>query len=190
MNVLRMIRVLLLLTLALNAASKISAQETCDQEGCADAQQVGKDVQEALVSANATALNGLSLKKVVLTLETAANDSVGVDINFFIFTLKHKTKKTDTVQQQFDWEDIRKQSGAAAKGQNLKQTLAKAIYSASVTASQVQVLPLKESTITIKFVVDKDNGGSLSYKILGISLGPNVDFDKVSTNSLVVTFGK
>ena len=53
-----------------------------------------------------------------------------------------------------------------------------------------KVLPLSEAVITIKFVVDKDNAGSLSYKILGVNLGPSVDLDKVSTNTLEVTFAK
>ena len=43
------------------------AQDTCDQE-CVQATTVGKDVQSALQQANLTGLNGLVLKKAVLTL--------------------------------------------------------------------------------------------------------------------------
>ena len=68
--------------------------------------------------------------------------------------------------------------------------LAKAIATSSAVANSVKALPLSEATITIKFVVDKDTGGSVSYKILGINLGPSVDFDKVSTNTLAVTLSK
>jgi hypothetical protein len=76
------------------------------------------------------------------------------------------------------------------KPAELRETLAKAIATAAQVAGSVTALPLTDATITIKFVVDKDSSGSISYKILGLNLGPSIDFDKVSTNTLVVTFEK
>ncbi len=165
------------------------AQDTCDQE-CVQATTVGKDVQSALQQANLTGLNGLVLKKAVLTLETGSTLTGGISINFIIFTIKHQTKKGDTITQQITWTNVPKPAGAQAPTSSLKDVLAKAIATSSAVANGVKALPLSEATITIKFVVDKDNGGSVSYKILGINLGPTVDFDKVSTNTLAVTRSK
>jgi len=167
----------------------LKAQDTCDQE-CVQATTVGKDVENALQQANLTGLNGLILRKAVLTLETGTTLTGGININFLIFTIKHQTKKGDTVDQQITWTNLPKPAGAEAPTASLKDVLAKAIATAAGVANSVKTLPLSEATFTIKFVVDKDNGGSVSYKILGISLGPNIDFDKVSTNTLAVTLSK
>jgi hypothetical protein len=157
---------------------------------CAQASQVGIDVKNALVNANATGLSGLSLQKAVLTLETASTNTGGLNFNFLVFTIKHQVKKSGTVTQQITWGSVPKPEGAASKIEDLRDALARAIGLSAKIASSVSTLPLAEATITIKFVVDKDTGGSISYKIAGIDLGPNIDFDKVSTNTLTVTFSK
>jgi len=165
---------------------------SCDPSsdaGCASAAQVGKDVQQALLNANATGLSALQLRKAVLTLETSGTTTNGININFLIFTLKHQTKKGDTITQQITWGALPKPAGVGAP-EKLKEVLARAIATAAQVAGGVTTLPLTEATITIKFVVDKDNSGSVSYKIMGINLGPSIDFDKVSTNTLAVTFSK
>jgi hypothetical protein len=59
---------------------------------------------------------------------------------------------------------------------------------AAQTASQVTVLQLSEATISLEFVVDKDTSGKLSFKVLGATVGGNIDLDKTSKNSLKVTF--
>ena len=82
--------------MTLSVSSVLRAQENCDvttSEECADASKVGVDVEKALRNANVTGLSGLTLKKAVLTLETGSTISGGTDINFFIFTIKHQTKK-------------------------------------------------------------------------------------------------
>jgi hypothetical protein len=164
------------------------AQDSCDQE-CAQASVVGHDVQTALQQANLTGLNGLVLKKAVLTLETGSTLTDGVSVNFLIFTVKHQTKKGDTITQAITWQNVPKPAGESASVESLKNVLAKAVATAAALANNVKALPLSEATITIKFVVDKDSSGSLSYKIFGINLGPSVDLDKVSTNTLAVTLG-
>jgi len=165
------------------------AQDTCDQE-CVQAATVGKDVQSALQQANLTGLHGLVLKKAVLTLETGSTITGGFNINLLVFTIKHQVKKGDTITQTITWTNVSKPAGAEAPMESLKDVLARAVATSSALANSVTTLPLSEATITIKFVVDKDTGGSVSYKILGINLGPSVDWDKVSTNTLAVTLSK
>jgi hypothetical protein len=169
-----------------------NAQESCDtdtSQECVAAAKVGTDVQTALRDANATGLSGLSLKKAVLTLETGGTVTNGFNINFLIFTIKHQTKKGNTVTQVITWGTLPKPAGGG-KAAQLQQILAQAIATSAKIASSVTTLPLSEATITIKFVVDKDNGGSVSYKVLGVNLGPSIDLDKTSTNTLAVTFSK
>ena len=129
------------------------------------------------------------LSKAVLTLETGGTNTTGISINLFIFTIKHQTKKSGTLTQEINWGTLQKPAGAGPAEQ-LKDVLAKAISTAAAVAAQVTQLPLSQAVITIQFAVVKDNGGSLSYKIAGINLGPNVDFDKTSKNTLAVTFTK
>lgn len=181
----------MILTLVTSRAVK--AQDNCDvatSQECADASKVGIDVQNALRDANVTGLSGLTLKKAVLTLETGSTVTGGISINFLIFTIKHQTKKGNTIAQEITWGSLPKPAGTPGKLDNLKEVLSRAIATSAKIASSVTTLPLSQATITIKFVVDKDNGGSLSYKVLGVNLGPNVDLDKTSTNTLVVTFSK
>jgi hypothetical protein len=170
----------------------IQAQDTCDPASveCADAGKVGIAVQEALRAANTSGLSGLSLKKAVLTLETVGTVTDGININFLIFTIKHQSKKVNTITQEITWGSLPKPNAVAGGLASLKDVLPRAIATAAQIASKVTAPALSQATITIKFVVDKDTGGSLSYKILGLSLGPNVDLDKTSTNTLAVTFAK
>jgi hypothetical protein len=170
----------------------IRAQETCDPASveCADASQVGIAVQDALRAANTSGLSGLSLKKAVLTLETVGTVTGGISINFLIFTIKHQSKKANTITQEITWGSLPKPNAVGGGLASLKDVLPRAIATAAQIASKVTAPALSQAIITIKFVVDKDNGGSLSYKILGLSLGPNVDLDKTSTNTLAVTFVK
>lgn len=170
----------------------IQAQDTCDPASveCADASQVGVAVQNALRAANTSGLSGLSLKKAVLTLETVGTVTGGININFLIFTIKHQSKKVNTITQEITWGSISKPNAVGGGLASLTDVLSRAIATAAQVASKVTAPALSQATITIKFVVDKDNGGSLSYKILGLSLGPNVDLDKTSTNTLAVTFSK
>jgi hypothetical protein len=193
MNISDLRKLYLLMTLItwcpVAARSQDSACDPRSDAGCASASQVGKDVQQALVNANATGLSNLQLRKAVLTLETSGTTTDGVSINFLIFTVKHQAKKGDTMTQQITWGALPKPAGVGAP-EKLKEVLARAVATAAQIAGGVTSLPLTEATITIKFVVDKDNGGSISYKIIGLNLGPNIDFDKVSTNTLAVTFSK
>jgi hypothetical protein len=170
----------------------IQAQESCAPASveCADASKVGIAVQDALRAANTSGLSGLSLKKAVLTLETVGTITDGININFLIFTIKHQSKKVNTITQEITWGSIPKPNAVGGGLPSLKDVLPRAIATAAQIASEVTAPALSEATITIKFVVDKDNGGSLSYKILGLTLGPNVDLDKTSTNTLAVTFAK
>lgn len=186
----RLLLATLLFVLAHMAALPICAQVSCgatDVE-CAQAAAVGLDVKNALVAANGTGLSGLVLQKAVLTLETASTGTAGLNINFLVFTFKHQTKKNGTVTQVITWGSVGKAEGTAGSEEDLQNILAKAIALSAKIAAGVKTLPLSEATITIKFVVDKDTSGSLSYKIFGVNLDPSVDVDKVSTNTLVVTF--
>jgi hypothetical protein len=185
--------ILSLVLLSVGTSKSVKAQEICDvssSQECAGASKVGADVQAALRAANLTGLSGLTLKKAVLTLETGSSITGGININFLIFTIKHQTKKTGTISQEITWGSLPKANAPPATLASITEVLARAIAtSASLTAS-TSTLPLTEATITIKFVVDKDSGGSLSYKIMGVNLGPSVDLDKTSTNTLAVTFSK
>jgi hypothetical protein len=191
---LRALVIVIAMILTLGASGTIRAQDNnCDTASspeCADASRVGIDVQNALRDANTTGLSGLTLKKAVLTLETGSTVTSGISINFLIFTIKHQTKKGNTITQEITWGSLPKPAGPPGKLDNLKEVLARAVATSAKVASSVTALPLSQATITIKFVVDKDNGGSLSYKVLGVNLGPNVDLDKTSTNTLAVTFSK
>jgi len=187
------IRFVLLTMLFLGAGTIAKPQDSCDVQTsaeCAEAAKVGVDVQKALRAANTSGLSGLSLKKAVLTLETGGTLTDGININFFIFTIKHQTKKGNTITQEITWGSLPKLNAPGGGLDSLSDVLSRAIGTSAKIASSVTSPPLSEATITIKFVVDKDNGGSLSYKILGINLGPNVDLDKTSTNALAVTFTK
>jgi hypothetical protein len=177
----------------LGAAHLASAQSTCDAatQECAEASQVGQDVQTALQNANGAGLNNLVLKKAVLTLETGSTLTGGVNITFLIFTIKHQTKKGNTITQEITWGALPKAAGGGATNfASLTGVLSRAIATAAKVASNVTQLPLTEATIKIQFVVDKDTGGSLSYQVAGVNLGPSVDFDKTSKNTLEVTFSK
>jgi hypothetical protein len=155
------------------------------------AEKVGKDVETALMSANSTGLNGLALSKAVLTLEIAGSTEGGVKANFFIFTIDHTTKKGSTITQTLTFGALqRPASGGNIDTASLKDSLAGAIASASSVAAQIKTLPFAEGSVKLQFVVDNKNGGSISYKILGIDLGPSVSLDKASTNTLEVTFAK
>ncbi len=176
-----------------NAQANASAADNCDinSDQCAAAVQVGLDVQRALQNANGTGLSHLVLKKAVLTLETGSTLKDGINITFLIFTIKHQTKKGNTISQAITWGSLpRPAGGGATSFETLTDVLSRAVATAAKVASNVTQLPLTEATIKIQFVVDKDNGGSLSYKVLGVNLGPSVDLDKTSTNTLEVTFSK
>ena len=172
-----------------SALAQGTAQGGCGLE-CVEASKVGLDVQNALGQANLTGLSGLVLKKAVLTLETGSTVTGGVTINFIIFTIKHQTKKGSTITQEMTWGNLSQPQGPPATLESLKGVLASAIARSAALTESVTAMPLSEASITLKFVVDKDNGGSLSYKVAGINLGPSVDLDKVSTNTLTVTFAK
>ena len=169
------------------------AETRCDPENasnqCVSASQVGTDVQKALESANASGLSGLTLNKAVLTLETAATTKSGIDINLLIFTLKHTAKKGNTLTETITWGSLEKPA-AGGPTQSLQNVLANAIATAAQIASKVTRIKLSQAVIKMQFVVDKDINGSISYKILGVTLGPSIDVDKTSTNTLEVTFTK
>ena len=187
----RLCLALLMIVAAFSSAkSQDDSCDTASSQECADAAKVGIGVQNALRDANATGLSGLSLKKAVLVLETGTTSTGGVNINFLIFTIKHQAKKGNTINQSITWGSLPKPAGAGGGQVDLKETLASAIATAAKVAASVTALPLTEATITVKFVIDKDNSGSISYKVLGVSIGPTVDLDKTSTNSLAVTFSK
>jgi hypothetical protein len=151
--------------------------------------QVGKDVQAALTAANATGLGGLKLSKAVLTLETAGTFQAGIKLNFLIFTIDHTQKKGTTISQTLTFGALQKLAGGGNVA-NLTEPLARALASAAEVASQINVLPLSQGVVKLQFVVEKKTDGSLSYQIMGINLGPSVNLDNTSTNTLEVTFTK
>src|SRR5271154_5509397 len=134
------------------------AQAQCDNSSveCAEASRVGTDAQSALRNANGTGLNGLTLKKAVLTLQTVSNGKTGINLNFLIFTLKHQTSKGNTVSQEITWGNVPKPAGGgAADLASLTDILSQSIASAAKLASNVTQLPLTQAVIKIQFVVDK-----------------------------------
>lgn len=175
------------------AQGQAQPETSCDPEKpndqCVSAAQVGVDVQRALQLANLAGLSGLTLDKAVLTLETAATTKGGIDINFLIFTLKHTAKKGNTVTQTITWGTLDKPAGGGTTA-DLKDVLASAVATAAQITSKVTAIKLSQAVIKIQFVVDKETSGSISYKILGVTLGPSIDVDKTCTNTLEVTFKK
>jgi hypothetical protein len=167
------------------------AQDTPAPTEIVGADQVGKDVEAALLTANSTGLGGLALTKAVLTLETGGSIQGGLKLNFFIFTIDHTKKKGTTITQTLSFGALQKPAGGGKTDlTTLKDSLSKAIATAAQVASQVHTLPFKEGTVKIQFVVEKKTDGSISYKVLGIDLGPSINLDNTSTNSLEVTFSK
>lgn len=154
-------------------------------------EQVGKDVESALVTANSTGLQGLVLSKAVLTLETAGSTQGGLKLNFLIFTIDHTKKKGTTITQTMTFGALQKPAGGGKVDlATLRDSLAKAIATSAAVVSQIHTLPFSQGTVKLQFVVEKKNDASLSYKVLGIDLGPSVNLDNTSTNSLEVTFTK
>ena len=62
----------------------------------ASANSVGQEVQRALQRANATGLSGLRVTEANLKLETGSETSGDFEINFVIFTIQYKGKKSET----------------------------------------------------------------------------------------------
>jgi hypothetical protein len=166
------------------------AGATSDKETAA-AEEVGKSVETALLTANSTGLGGLTLTKAVLTLETGGSIQGGLKLNFLIFTIDHTQKKGTTINQTITFGALQKPAGGGvADASALKDSLAKAIATAAEVATQVHTLPLSEATVKIQFVVEKKSDGSIAFDILGVKGGPSVNLDNTSTNSLEVTFAK
>jgi hypothetical protein len=181
----------LAILITLGPLTAVSSQAASNTLQTASPEAIGQAVQQALEKANATGLGGLVMKKVVLTLETGGTLDVGGKLNFLIFSVEHTSKKGTTIDQTLTFGSVGKQQGASTGNlETLPDVLSKAVASAALTASKVSELPFSEATIKLTFAVDVKNGGSISYKILGINLGPEVDFEKTSKNTLEVTFAK
>jgi hypothetical protein len=160
-------------------------------DALAAAADVGKEVQSALVKANGAGLGGLRLKQAVLSLESGSSVEGGVKLNFIIFTIKHTAKKGKTTTLSLTFGSVdRLKGGGRPDLASLTDSLSRAIATAAAVATEVEVLPLSEVTVKIEFVVEKTASGGLSFKILGSDVDGSVDFDKVSKNSLEVTFAK
>jgi hypothetical protein len=164
--------------------------DSIKDDGLARAKSVGQEVQRALQRANATGLNGLRVTEANLKLETGSEMSGNFEINFIIFTIQHKNKKTETQTTELVFSLAKPTS---VSKENLIDPLAQAIAEAAAAASQINVLPLTKATITIDFAVSKDNSGKISFKVLGTNIAKidgGVDLTKTSKNTLVVTFSK
>lgn len=185
-----------LVTCLLLLGSMMFAQENSairNDKGLASARDVGKEVQRALLAANDSGLSGLHLTSAKLTLETSSAVAGDVQINFLIFTLQHKDKKSETATAQFEFSPPKpKTPDKGLNALNLAEPLAQAIAAAAATAAEINVpsLPLNKTTITINFAVSKDNGGSLSFVILGAKIGGGAELEKTSKNTLEVSFSK
>jgi hypothetical protein len=157
----------------------------------APAAAVGAAVEQALQAANTTGLAGLKLDEATLTLETGRSRVGGFELNFLIFTISHKKKKGETLVTTMNFGALEPIQGVkGTELAELKDSLAKAIANAAVLASEVHLLPLREATVKLDFVVEKESGGGLSLKVLGVDIGGDVDFEKVSKNSLEVSFSR
>jgi hypothetical protein len=169
----------------------LRAQAVTNDRETVAATQVGKDVETALTTANSTGLAGLTLTKAVLTLETSGSVQGGIKLNFLIFTIDHTKKKGTTITQTLTFGAIQKPAGGGEVDLTvLKDSLSKAIATAAEVASQIRTHPLSQGVVKLQFVVEKKSDGSISYKVLGIDLGPSVNLDNTSTNTLEVTFSK
>jgi hypothetical protein len=156
-------------------------------DGIASAKSVGQEVQRALKKANATGLSGLRVTEATLKLETGSEVSGDLEINFIIFTIQHKGKKSETTTTELVFSLPKPTSASKA---NLTDPLAQAISMAAATASEINVLSLNKATITINFAVSKDNSGKISFTLFGAKIGGGVDLTKTSKNTLVLTFSK
>jgi hypothetical protein len=154
----------------------------------ADAQAVGKEINEALVKASATGLSNMKLQKADVKLETGSELSGDIELNFIIFTIQHKRSKGITQTTELVFQTPQNAGANNLPPRSLSEPLARAIAIAAETAKQITVLPVGEATITIEFAVSKDTSGKLSFKVLGATLGGGIDLNKTSKNSLTVTF--
>jgi hypothetical protein len=137
----RGLRIFALLLLTSFVLPRAYAQDACDtatSDQCAEASRVGMDVQNALRNANGTGLNGLALKKAVLTLQTVSNGKTGISLNFLIFTIKHQTSKGNTVSQEITWGSVPKQAGGGPGNvASLTDSLSQAVASAAKLTRQL-----------------------------------------------------
>ena len=155
----------------------------------AAAEETGKAIEQALDRARATGLSGLRLNKAVLTLETGNVKQGGIKISFIIFTISSRVKKGETQKTVLTFGALAKPARTASV-KSLDEPLADAILQAAHIAAQVKTLPLSEATVKFEFVVEKSVGGGVSFQVLGGSVGGDIDFSKVSKNSLEVTFSR
>lgn len=167
--------------------AQMTTVDSIQSDEIASAKSVGQEVQRALQRANSTGLSGLRVTEANLKLETGSETSGDVEINFIIFTIQHKGKKSETETTELVFSLPKPTAVAKA---NLTDPLAQAIATAAATASQINVLSLTKATITIDFAVSKDNSGKISFTLLGAKIGGGVDLTKTSKNTLVVTFSK
>jgi hypothetical protein len=157
----------------------------------AAAADVGKAVQRALLEADSTGLSNLALQKAVVSLETGRTTVQNVEISFIIFTISHSKKKGATQSTSLTFERMPRPAGSTTKKiDDLTEPLARAIANAAAVASQINVLQFSEATVKLEFVVEKTTGGKISFKVLGANIGPEVDLEKTSKNSIEVTFSR
>jgi hypothetical protein len=154
------------------------------------AELVSQKVQDALVMASGTGLSGLHLEKAELTLEVGHKIEGGITVNLLIFTISNKKTKGSTQTATLTFDRSVTISGSRIPMEDLKEPLARAIAVTAAAASKINVLPLKEASIKLEFVVDTTAGGGVKFELLGGNIGGNVDFSKTSKNSLAVTFAR
>ena len=175
------------------SAGDIVAQEPrvpASNTEIASAASVGEAVNRALDKALETGLSGLTMKKAVLKLETGSAVSGGIELNFLIFTISHKTKKGSTQGTELVFEKQHNAGAGTLKTQDLVDPLAKAIATAAETAKQINALPIASATISMDFAVEKSTGGKISFKLFGSTESGNIDVTTTSKNNLTVTFSQ
>jgi hypothetical protein len=158
------------------------------------AEDVGKEVQTALKEAAQATIAPLKLQSAELTLEVSTEVGADLCISFLIFTISHKRTKGQSQSTVLNFALNKPATKALRLGAKAAPTmggqLVSAITAAAATAAQIDVLPLQSAAFELEFVVSKDTGGGLKFLIMGVTVGGDIDFSKVSKHKLKVTFGR
>jgi hypothetical protein len=136
-----------------------------------------------------------ALSSVVFDFKTTTGTVGGLSFSIFIVKIGGSIEKDSGNEVSFTYS---LPTPAPTRGlhkknpEQLSDALANEILAAAKTAQTSQSflnLPLSKVAITIQYGIKIDGNASLNLPVTLVTLGPNADRNKVSTQSIAVTFG-